>query len=73
MQLLNCALVYYLQEHFMEDVRLLLRVCVMLLPLPVFWALFDQQVLKILARLRYIKNYILPFLPYSQKLKSLKL
>ena len=29
----------------MEDVRLLLRVCVMLLPLPIFWALYDQQVL----------------------------
>ena len=28
----------------MEDVRLLLRVCVMLLPLPIFWALYDQQV-----------------------------
>ena len=28
----------------MEDVRMLLRVLVMLLPLPVFWALFDQQV-----------------------------
>ena len=33
-----------LQEQFMEDVGLLLRVCVMLLPLPVFWALFTQQV-----------------------------
>ncbi|XP_064389399.1 solute carrier family 15 member 2-like isoform X2 [Halichondria panicea] len=28
---------------FMEDVRLFLRVLVMLLPLPIFWALFDQQ------------------------------
>ena len=28
----------------MEDVKLLLRVSVMLLPLPIFWALYDQQV-----------------------------
>ena len=32
------------QVKFMEDVRLFLRVLVMLLPLPIFWALFDQQV-----------------------------
>ena len=28
----------------MNDVRLFLRVLVMFLPLPIFWALFDQQV-----------------------------
>ena len=42
----------------MEDVRLLLRVCVMLLPLPVFWALFDQQVLpaKLTVYIAYIAH-----------------
>ncbi len=30
-------------EQFVFDVYLFLRVLVMLLPLPVFWALFDQQ------------------------------
>ena len=37
---------FLLQERFIEDVWLLLRVVVMLLPLPVFWALFDQQVIQ---------------------------
>lgn len=30
-------------ETFVYDVWLFIRVCVMLLPLPLFWALFDQQ------------------------------
>ena len=34
------------QDTFIEDVRLLLRVLLMFLPLPIFWALFDQQVTK---------------------------
>jgi hypothetical protein len=31
------------QSTFVEDVRLVLRVLVMFLPLPIFWTLFDQQ------------------------------
>jgi len=33
-----------LQPGFIEDVKACLRVLFMFLPLPVFWALFDQQV-----------------------------
>uniref|UniRef100_A0A0M3K8C3 Peptide transporter family 2 (inferred by orthology to a C. elegans protein) n=1 Tax=Anisakis simplex TaxID=6269 RepID=A0A0M3K8C3_ANISI len=32
------------QRVFVEDVKALLRVTVMLLPIPMFWALYDQQV-----------------------------
>ena len=35
----------------MNDVGMFLRVVVMLLPLPIFWALFDQQVSCILNKM----------------------
>lgn len=41
-QLLHYACPKY-SADFMNDVGMLLRVVVMLLPLPIFWALFDQQ------------------------------
>uniref|UniRef100_A0A0K0G554 Oligopeptide transporter 1 n=1 Tax=Strongyloides venezuelensis TaxID=75913 RepID=A0A0K0G554_STRVS len=31
------------QEKFVEDVKSLVRVCVMMVPVPMFWALYDQQ------------------------------
>lgn len=31
-------------KNLIEDVKSLLRVLVLFIPLPVFWALFDQQV-----------------------------
>ncbi|CEF70947.1 Proton-dependent oligopeptide transporter family and Major facilitator superfamily domain, general substrate transporter-containing protein [Strongyloides ratti] len=31
------------QIKFVEDVKSLIRVCVMMLPVPMFWALYDQQ------------------------------
>ena len=31
------------QANFIEDVRVVLKVLTLFLPLPVFWALFDQQ------------------------------
>uniref|UniRef100_A0AC35U4S8 Peptide transporter family 1 n=1 Tax=Rhabditophanes sp. KR3021 TaxID=114890 RepID=A0AC35U4S8_9BILA len=31
------------QAKFVEDVKSLVRVCVMMLPVPVFWSLYDQQ------------------------------
>ncbi|CAD6200074.1 unnamed protein product [Caenorhabditis auriculariae] len=31
------------QVGFIEDVKRLVRVCVMMLPIPMFWALYDQQ------------------------------
>ena len=51
----------------MEDVKLLLRVSVMLLPLPIFWALYDQQVA---ANLVYIKLTFIP--PATHTLTGLK-
>lgn len=44
---------YTLQEEFMEEVRLLLHVCVMFLPIPVFFALFNQQVATYKLNLSY--------------------
>lgn len=32
-----------LQKKFVEDIKSLLRVLVMFLPVPMFWALYDQQ------------------------------
>ena len=32
------------QSKFLDEVKCVLRVLVLFLPLPVFWALFDQQV-----------------------------
>ena len=32
------------ESSLVEDVKVLLRVLVMFIPIPVFWALFDQQV-----------------------------
>ena len=34
----------FLQTSFLEEVKSVLRVFVLFIPLPVFWALFDQQV-----------------------------
>lgn len=31
------------QRQFVDDVRSLLRVLVMFLPVPIFWAIYDQQ------------------------------
>uniref|UniRef100_A0A913I8J5 Major facilitator superfamily (MFS) profile domain-containing protein n=1 Tax=Strongyloides stercoralis TaxID=6248 RepID=A0A913I8J5_STRER len=31
------------QKKFVEDVKSFVRVCVMMLPVPMFWALYDQQ------------------------------
>lgn len=31
-------------KQFIEDVKATLRVLVLYIPLPIFWALFDQQV-----------------------------
>jgi len=33
-----------LQASFLEDVKRVLRVFVLFIPVPAFWALFDQQV-----------------------------
>ena len=43
-----------LQEEFIFDVRAVLKVLFMFLPLPVFWALFDQQVRKSFPKIPYI-------------------
>ncbi|CAI5449272.1 unnamed protein product [Caenorhabditis angaria] len=31
------------EEKFVDDVKVLIRVCVMMIPVPMFWALYDQQ------------------------------
>ena len=33
----------FLQQDFIEDVKGVMRVLFMFIPLPMFWALFDQQ------------------------------
>ena len=38
-------LLHVLQVPFIEDVRQVLHVFWLFIPLPVFWALYDQQVL----------------------------
>ena len=44
-QLVLCN-VFFFQPSFVSDLKDVLKVLVMFLPLPIFWALFDQQVIQ---------------------------
>ena len=40
------------QKRLIQEIKMVLRVLTLYLPLPMFWALFDQQVLKVSLLLR---------------------
>ena len=51
-------------KTLIEDVKTLLRVLVIFIPIPAFWALFDQTVIN------FTRFLPISFLPYIENIKT---
>ena len=47
-------------NQLVEDTKILIKVLVLYLPLPIYWALFDQQVIKIIKKMNLFETKVFP-------------